>query len=246
MPLLALENVSTSYRSGSRRTTVLREACMSVHAGECVAIWGQRASGKTTLLNVAAGRQAPDLGSVLLDGTDIYRASSSPAPMVDGRIAWAHPPGWEAEGLQVLDYMALSLLDSASELRRARRESWEALAWLGVSHIARTRCELLSSYERVAMSAARAIARRPSVLIADEPTAHLGAPERGSFIGLLRRTAEERSLAVLVTVPDIPSMVHAHRGGSLSEGLLSAPEPMAAASPYDNVLEFPSRGYATG
>ncbi|MGN6372741.1 MAG: ATP-binding cassette domain-containing protein [Solirubrobacteraceae bacterium] len=245
MPLLALENVSKSYRSGTHRTIVLRDACMSVAAGECVAIWGQRASGKTTLLNVAAGRQAPELGTVLLDGSDIYREQPSGSLPVGDRVAWAHSAGWEAEGLETLDYMALSLLEGAKELRRARRESWEALASLGVSHIARTRCELLAGYERAAMSIARAMARRPSVLIADEPAAHLTAAERGSLMALLRKTAEERSLAVLVTVSDIPSMVHAHRAGSLSEGLLSAPEP--AASPlYDNVVEFPSRGYATG
>lgn len=218
---------------------------MSVQAGECVAIWGVRASGKTTLLNTVGGRQAPELGSVLLDGMDLYRDKPSAAPPIGGRVAWAHGAGWEAEGLETLDYMALSLLESTGELRRARRESWEALASLGVPHIARTRCELLSGYERAAMSIARAVARRPSVLIADEPAAHLTAAERGSLMGLLRRTAEERSLAVLVTVPDIPSMVHAHRAGSLSEGLLSTPEP-AASPTYDNVVEFPSRGYATG
>jgi lipoprotein-releasing system ATP-binding protein len=245
MSLLELEHVSKSYRSGPRRTVVLREVCMSVQAGECVAIWGQRASGKTTLLNVAGGRQAPELGAVVLEGKDVYRRGTWPARAIDEQVAWARSAGWEAEGLQALDYMALSLLESASELRRARRESWEALACLEVSHIARTRCELLSSYERAAMSIARAIARRPSVLIADEPTANLGAAERGSFIGLLRRTAEERALALLVTVPDIPSMVHAHRAGSLNDGSLSAPQPVAGPS-CDNVLEFPSRGYATG
>jgi ABC-type lipoprotein export system ATPase subunit len=245
MSLLALENVSKSYSSGAHRTVVLREACMSVGAGECVAIWGQRASGKTTLLNIAGGRQAPDLGSVLLDGRDIYRDDATASRPIGERVAWAHSPGWEAEGLETLDYMALSLLESAKELRRARRESWEVLASFGVSHIARTRCELLSAYERAAMSIARAIVRRPDVLIADEPAAHLTAVERGSLMELLHRIAEEHSLAVLVTVPDIPSMVHAHRAGSLSEGLVSAPKP--AASPfYDNVLEFPSRGYATG
>lgn len=245
MSLLALENVSKSYGSGPHQTAVLREASVSVGAGECVAIWGQRASGKTTLLNVASGRQAPELGAVLLDGKDLYRTSSSMAQTIEGKVAWAHSAAWEAEGLQALDYMALSLLKSTRELRRARRESWEALACLGVAHIARTRCELLSSYERAAMAIARAVARRPSVLIADEPTAHLGMAERGSFVGLLRRTAEERSLGVLLTVSDIPSIVHAHRGGTLNGGLLSASEPMAG-SPYDNVLEFPSRGYATG
>lgn len=245
MPLLELANVDKSYRSGSQRAIVLREACISLQAGECVAIWGQRACGKTTLLNVAGGRQAPERGIVMLDGKDLYPASASTPPRVGAQLAWVHSPGWEAEGLQVLDYMALSLLEHTGELRRARRESWEALACLGLSHIARTHCELLSRYERAAMSIARAIVRRPSVLIADEPTAHLGMAERGSLMGLLRRSAEERSLAVLVTVPDIPSMVHAHRAGSLNEGLLCAPEPPAQPL-YDNVLEFPSRGYATG
>lgn len=245
MPLLALENVSRSFRSGPHRIIVLREVCMSVEAGECVAIWGVRASGKTTLLNTVGGRQAPELGSVLLDGRDVYRHNPPAAPPIGHWVAWAHSAGWEAEGLETLDYMALSLLEGARELRRARRESWEALASLGVPHIARTRCELLSAYERAAMSIARAIVRRPSVLIADEPAAHLTAAERGSLMGLLRRAAEERSLAVLVTVPDIPSMVHAHRAGSLSEGLLSAPESVGSL-PYDNVVEFPSRGYAAG
>lgn len=245
MSLLELENVSKSYRSGPHRMVILREVCMSVQAGECVAIWGGRASGKTTLLNVAGGRQAPELGAVVVDGKDVYLGGGWPARTIDEQVAWAHSAGWEAEGLHALDYMALSLLQSVSQLRRARRESWEALACLGISHIARTRCELLSSYERAAMSIARAIARRPSVLIADEPTANLGAGERGSLVELLRRAAEERSLAVLVTVPDIPSMVHAHRAGSLNDGLLSAPEPVAGPS-CDNVLEFPSPGYATG
>jgi putative ABC transport system ATP-binding protein len=246
MPLLELANVSKSYCSGPQRTVVLREACMSLQAGECVAIWGHRACGKTTLLNVAAGRQAPERGTVLLDGKDIYRRSAAPAQrQICEQVVWAHGHGWEAEGLQVLDYMALSLLEHTSELRRARRESWQALASLGLSHIARTRCELLSGYERAAISIARAIVRRPSVLIADEPTAHLGVVEGGSVMRLLRTCAEERSLAVLVTVPDIPSMVHAHRAGALGDGLLTAPEPVAR-SLYDNVIEFPSRGYATG
>jgi ABC-type cobalamin/Fe3+-siderophores transport system ATPase subunit len=245
VPLLELANVTKAYRSGPQQTIVLREVCMSLQVGECVAIWGPRACGKTTLLNVTGGRAAPESGTVLLDGKDVYRDSGSSTAPVGEQVAWAHGPGWEADGLEALDYMALSLLEHTSELRSARRESWEALACLGVSHIAHTRCELLSAYERAVMSIARAIVRRPSVLLADEPTAHLRAAERGSLIGLLRRTAEERSLAVLVTVPDIPSMVHAHRAGSLRQGMLSAPE-LAATPPHDNVLEFPSRGYATG
>jgi ABC-type cobalamin/Fe3+-siderophores transport system ATPase subunit len=240
MPLLSVENVSKAYESGPRRTPVLREATLSIEPGECMAVWGQRASGKTTLLKVAAGLLTPDLGTVRFKDRDIHRAAS-PVQLLGEQIGWARGAGPEADGLEALDYVALSLLESDS-LRHARRESWEALACVGIAQRARTRCECLSNTERALMSIAHAIVRRPSLLLADEPAAQLGAAEREPVMGLLRALAEERSLGVLLTVSDIPSLVQAHRVASLSEGWLLAPQ--AVPPPHDNVLEFPNRSYA--
>jgi putative ABC transport system ATP-binding protein len=244
MPLLALEKVSKTYRSGPDPIPVLREVALSIEPGECLAVWGPRASGKTTLLRIVAGLEVPQLGTVRFEGKDVHRDPSLPVCLLRERIGWVRGAGRAADGLEALDYVALSLLESSEGLRRARRESWQALACVGISQRARTRCEELTQAELALMSIAHAIVRRPSVLLADEPAAHLGVPERESIMRRLRTIAEERALAVLVTVSDIPSLVQGHRVGSLSEGRLLTHEPTPMRP--DNVLELPNRSYATG
>lgn len=69
MPLLCPEDVSKSHRSGVHRNAVLRRVSLSVDAGECVAVWGPSASGKTTLPAVAAGIFRPDAGTVRFEGS---------------------------------------------------------------------------------------------------------------------------------------------------------------------------------
>ncbi len=85
--------------------------------------------------------------------------------------------------------------------------------------------------------------RKPSLLVVDDPTANLDVLQREEVMGLLRSTAEEEGVAVLITVPDMPSMVHAHRIGSLSDGRLLVPS--GATVERDNVVELPVRNRAT-
>ena len=80
--------------------------------------------------------------------------------------------------------------------------------------------------------------RDPSVLIVDDPTAGLGILDRERIVGLLRSTAEEGGLGVLMAVPDMPAMLHAHEVRSLSRGRLLAP---AGTPPQRDgtVIRFP-------
>ena len=71
MSLLALEHVEKAYGSGSGRHVVLRDVSLEIEAGEMVAVWGLRRSGRSTLLRVAAGIEAPDAGSVRFEGHDL-------------------------------------------------------------------------------------------------------------------------------------------------------------------------------
>jgi ABC-type glutathione transport system ATPase component len=83
---------------------------------------------------------------------------------------------------------------------------------------------------------AHALVRRPSLLIADDPTVGLGMTDRDLIVGLLRSTATDQGVGILMAVPDFPAMVQADRVHSLGRGhLLSA----AAAPRRDNVVEFP-------
>jgi ABC-type lipoprotein export system ATPase subunit len=236
---LSLEGVSKSYWRGPHETVVLNEISLSVHVGECVAVWGQRGSGKTTLLKVAAGLEAPEQGEVRFKGQDLCRMSRAElVHLLREEIGWARRTGPESDELEMLDYVALPLLKRHTP-RRARRQSAAALARVGVAECSNGRWEDLTDGERTLVSIAHAMVRQPSLLVVDDPTANLDVLQREEVMGLLRATAEQDWLGVLITVPDMPSMVHAHRIGSLSDGRLLVP---ASAPPErDDVVDFPSR-----
>lgn len=239
---LSLERVSKSYWRGPHETLVLKDISLSVFAGECVAVWGQRGSGKTTLLKVAAGLESPDDGAVSFRGRALARMSKAElVRLLREEIGWARRSGPESDELEMLDYVALPLLKHHT-LRRARRRSAQALARVGVASCSKGRWEDLTDGERTLVSIAHAMVRKPSLLVVDDPTANLDVLQREEVMGFLRSAAEQDWLAVLITVPDMPSMVHAHRIGSLSDGRLLVP---SSASPDpDNVVELPRRGKA--
>jgi ABC-type multidrug transport system ATPase subunit len=240
MVLLSVEKVSKSRRSGLGREAVLREISLSLEPGECMAVWGGRSSGKTTLLNVIAGREAPELGRVRLEGVDVHRSAPAGPRMPSARIGWARSAGPEADRVEALDYVAHALLPTHSP-RRAWARSWETLAHVGLARRARARCGELTAAERVRVWIARALGEGPRLLLADEPAADLSPAERESVVALLRSLAELHALAVLLTVSDIPSLVQAHRVGSLSDGWLLSPD---SPGPRDKVVNFPLRSCA--
>jgi putative ABC transport system ATP-binding protein len=239
---LSLERVSKSFWRGPHEAIVLSDISLAVFAGECVAIWGQRGSGKTTLLKVAAGLEPPDRGTVSFKGRDLGRISKAEmVRLLREEIGWVRRSGPESDELEMLDYVALPLLKRQTP-RRARRRSAQALARVGVADCSKGRWEDLTDSERTLVSIAHAMVRNPSLLVVDDPTANLDVLQREQVMGLLRSAAEQEWLAVLITVPDMPSMVHAHRIGSLSDGRLLVP---SGASPErDNVVELPHRGKA--
>ncbi len=239
---LTLQKVSKSYWRGPHETAVLKEISLSVYAGECVAVWGQRGSGKTTLLKVAAGLEAPESGTVRFKEQDLGGMSRAAlVRLLREEIGWARRAGPGSDELEMLDYVALPLLKRQT-LRRARRRSAAALSRVGVGECSKGRWEDLTDGERTLVSIAHAMVRQPSLLVVDDPTANLDVLQREEVMGLLRSTAEQDWLGVLITVPDMPSMVHAHRIGSLSDGHLLVPS--GTLPERDNVVEFPARRQA--
>ena len=235
--LLSLRDVSKSYWRGSHETAVLNGLCLDVQAGELVAIWGRRGSGKTTLLKIAAGLEAPDGGKVRFDGNDLHEHRGGLAHVLHSGLGWAQRNGPQSDGLSTIDYVALPLLSRCSP-RDARREAATVLARVGARDCAQHPWEELTDTERTLVAIAHALVRRPRLLIVDDPTAHLDMFEREEVMSLLRGATEQDGIGVLVTVPDMPEMIHAHQVGSLSEGrLVLAHE----REPEANVIEFPAR-----
>jgi ABC-type lipoprotein export system ATPase subunit len=220
MTLLALDRVSKRYWRGRHEIVVLDDVSLVVEPGEFVAIFGRRASGKTTLLRIAAGIESPDAGVVLLEGDDVSKRRPPPRVAgLDSRIGWMRRTGPLIGVMQMLDYVALPLLATVPH-REAHRRATSVLKDIGAKELARATWGELSDAERTLVMLAQAIVRRPALLLADDPTVSLGIEERTTILGLLRATSSAAGMAVLMTVPEVPDMLHADQVMSLSDGEL--------------------------
>lgn len=240
LSLLSLQAVSKSYWRGPRELRVLRGASLEVEAGTLVAVYGQRSSGKTALLELSAGFQQPDAGRVAFAGVDLATLSERELARAHREeIGWIAREGPHTAELTVAEYAALPLYRELSA-GRARRRAMAALARYEVADCADERWDQLSDSARVRCAIAQAMVRAPRLLIADDPTAGLGLVDREQICALLRAAAEEDGLAVLMAVPDMPAMLHAHEVRMLTRGRLLAP-----ARSGGTVVDFPDdRRYA--
>ncbi|HZV74401.1 MAG TPA: ATP-binding cassette domain-containing protein [Conexibacter sp.] len=236
MTLLALEQVSKSHWRGRHEIVVLDDVSLEVEAGELVAIFGQRAAGKTTLLRIAAGIDAPDAGTVRFEGRDLGAGRLRRLTGIHARIGWVGRQGPFASGMRMLDHVALPLLRVVAA-GEAERRATRALKRVGAGDLANARWHELSDAERTLVTIAHAVVRDPALLLADDPTSGLGIEERETVLALLRSIAEERGMAVLATVPEIPDALRSHRVMSLGDGELI----QAMRRDPGEVIAFPQR-----
>ena len=155
-PLLRLTGVSKSYWHGSLQAVAVADVSLELQAGELVAIWGQRGSGKTTLARLAAGLQAPDEGAVAFNGEAMAVARSSSTPLLRDGIGWVAACRPSSEDLRsVVDYVALPLLGKHSP-RSARRRAERSAE---TSRCGRVRGRALGELDRRRAHARRSGAR---------------------------------------------------------------------------------------
>jgi putative ABC transport system ATP-binding protein len=230
-PLLKLAGVSHRYRRGRHELPVLVDASLSLGAGEVVAVLGRRASGKTTLLKIAAGIEVPDGGRVSFDGWELPELSDSQLSRLLGeQIGWVHNDGggWGPETrMRVLDYVALPLLIALGD-RVAFARAERALERVGVPECAQQQWETLSDWERGLVGIAHAIVRGPRLLLVDDVATILGLRETDRLTRLLRSLARESGVAVLMTASDVAATKRSDRTLALAGGRLTAPSEESA------------------
>jgi putative ABC transport system ATP-binding protein len=216
MSLLALEHVCKRYREAQRERVVLDDVSLEVHPGELVVVWGMRRSGRTTLLRIAAGIQAPDSGSVHFDGCDL--AQTCEGALGEG-IGYVRKGlrGSEEEG--VLEQVAAPLLARGMSVEQARARARMALSRTGAQECTALRVSELGGGEGVRVALARTLALSPALLVIDEPVGAVELGERDEILALLRTLAGE-GVAVLASAGDASELAGAHRPLSLGEGQL--------------------------
>src|SRR6201999_372561 len=223
MPLRALDRVTKRYWRGAHELRALDDVSLSLEAGDFVSVDGRRGAGKSTLVRIAAGLEAPDQGVVRFQGRPMAGLRRGElAQLLRESIGVIRRRGPSITSLRALDYVALPLLGSLGRLEAHRRAAG-ALGHVGATECGDMPWHALSDGDQALVSIAHAIVRTPALIVADDPSAGLDSVEREGVIALLRETADESGIAVLMTTPDLPDMLQSHLVMSLIRGRLIQP-----------------------
>jgi predicted ABC-type transport system involved in lysophospholipase L1 biosynthesis ATPase subunit len=234
MTLLELTDVSRCLRDGARELIVLDGVGFDVHAGELVGVYGERRSGKSTLLRVAAGLEAPDEGTVSFDGVDIVRLSIGGRARLRrrGGLALAIGDSGPLRSSQpVIEYVALPLTGDGLTLGESEGLARPVLERVGMSALSHLRVDQISFSDRLRVELARALAREPRLLLVDEPAVLPGPSERRELLSLLR-VLSEAGIAVVIASEDMNMLAGAGRFLTLSDGRLRSTDSRRRVIPF--------------
>jgi putative ABC transport system ATP-binding protein len=198
--MLSVVNVVKSFRlpDGSR-LPILNVPSFAAAEAEQLALVGQSGSGKTTLLHVVAGITRPDSGSVTINGTEITSLAEAGRDRFRARhIGYVFQTFNLLPGFTALEnvLLGMSFVGERADETRARR----LLERVGLSGRLHHKPAMLSVGEQQRTAVARALANRPKLLLADEPTASIDARHQQQVLELIRQTCREDGVTlVLVT-----------------------------------------------
>jgi ABC-type lipoprotein export system ATPase subunit len=226
MSLLELQGVCKRSTRGERNRLVLEDATLRIDAGELVAVWGLRGSGRTTLLRVATGIDAPDAGTVRFNGRDL----AAHGDRILGReIGYCQSSFRGAPGEAAIEEVIVGLLVNGVTPSDARARAHEALARVDGGSLGARRLSELDSDERVRLAIAHALALEPRLLVIDEPVAGVELHQRDAILLLLRSLADEDHIAVLMSVGDLTGLSGADQAFTIGDGeLRGSPKPELA------------------
>ena len=200
MPLVQLTDLCKLYSAGDSEVRALGGVSLSIEAGEFVAITGQSGSGKSTLMNMLGCLDAPDAGSYLLDGKNV---ADIPETVLAGirnrRIGFIFQSFNLIPSLTALENVELPLIYRRIPRRERLRLAQEALERVGIANRMRHYPAQLSGGQQQRAAIARAIAAKPPIILADEPTGNLDSAAGAQVMGILRTLHGEGHTIILIT-----------------------------------------------
>ncbi|HTQ40523.1 MAG TPA: ABC transporter ATP-binding protein [Pirellulales bacterium] len=198
--MLTLENVKKSFMEpGGGRLPILNVQQFHVAAGEQIVLVGRSGSGKTTLLHMIAGISRPDEGKIRIDGVDIARLPEAGRDRFRAdKIGYVFQTFNLLPGFTALEnvLLGMSFATGRAKPERARH----LLDRVGLSKRLHHKPAQLSVGEQQRVAVARALANKPKLLLADEPTANIDTRHQQQVVDLIRDTCREENVTlVLVT-----------------------------------------------
>jgi putative ABC transport system ATP-binding protein len=219
--LVRVEDVSRSFEVGGQTINALKNVSFEVNSGEFVAVIGRSGSGKTTLLNVIAGLDKATSGHVYIGGQDV--SSMSDKELTELR---RHRLGFVFQSFGLLPLLSayenveIALRISGAPIRERGRRARELLDMVGLGRRSHHRPYEMSGGEQQRIAIARALANKPTLILADEPTGELDSTTATQIFQLLVDVIDQEGVTIITTTHDRLVMEKARRVIELADGEL--------------------------
>lgn len=219
MEVTKTENVTRIYKTGNVETQALRGVSLSIENGEFTALVGPSGSGKTTLLQLMGCLDQATSGRVFVNGQDVSRLNRGQrADMRRGTIGFIFQFFALIPTLSAYENVEMPLLLNGHSAAQRRERVMELLEAVDLSDRAHHRPDQLSGGEQQRVAVARALATRPALVLADEPTANLDTDNGRQVMEIMQRLNQETGTTFVFATHDPRVVAFARRVVKLRDG----------------------------
>jgi putative ABC transport system ATP-binding protein len=222
-PIVTCRAVSKTFGTGDLAVHALHDVDLDIQPGDFATLAGPSGSGKTTLLNMIGALDHPTSGEVTIDGQPLSRLSKG--ALSDLRL---NKVGFVFQAFNLIPVLSaeeniefvLELQGCPAHERRAR--ALEVLKEVGLDGMAHRRPSAMSGGQQQRVAVARALVSRPSIVLADEPTANLDSKTTSELVDLMHRLNQEFGITFLIGTHDPRVMERSKRHIELLDGRVSS------------------------
>jgi putative ABC transport system ATP-binding protein len=227
MEILKTIDLCKSYGSDETKVEALKGVNISINQGEFVAVVGPSGSGKSTLLHLLGGVDRPTSGKVIIDGQDIYKLNEKELSIFRRRkVGFIFQFYNLIPVLTAEENITLPLLLDNKKIDKEHLE--DLMNILGLKDRAHHLPSELSGGQQQRVSIGRALAYKPSIILADEPTGNLDSKNSKEIIDLLRLSVKKYHQTLIIITHDLNIAAQADRVISIEDGAIVKDEVMRA------------------
>ncbi len=220
--MIHLDNIVKSYPIGKIELRVLQGVNLNIEKGEMVAIMGPSGSGKSTLLNMIGLLDRPSSGSYILDGKEVSKLNAGEQAKIRGqKIGFIFQSFNLLPYLSAIDNVKLGQKYAGIDNSEAARE---ALQKVGLADRMKHRPNELSGGEQQRVAVARALAKNPPIILADEPTGNLDSKSSREMMNILSGLHSEQNITLVMITHDSAIGHYCQRIIHIQDGQITSEE----------------------
>jgi ABC-type lipoprotein export system ATPase subunit len=222
-PMVRAENLIKIYKTSELEVLALQGLDLTIEKGELMAIIGNSGSGKSTFMNMLGGLDEPSAGSLWVDGKNLFALSHQERVLYKRNTVGFV---WQNSGRNMLPYLSayeniITPMQFSSEKLKKER-AMELLDLVGMSHRKGSRMNQLSGGEQQRIAIAIALANKPKLLLADEPTGSVDKKTADYILDVFRKLNKEYNQTTIIVTHDVELTKKVQRVVAIRDGKISS------------------------